>query len=84
MIKINFDFDLDLENLTVGQNVTDHVENDVRPVEAIVINPQGPGGGMPEVEVWFLDEDHAWEWMSSEGMDIEDMEFHLGSHASVA
>jgi hypothetical protein len=88
MIKIAFDLDLDLDfsvaNPTIGQDVTSILDNDVRPVKAIVIDPCGPGGGMPVVEVTFLDEDHAWEWMDAEGMDVDDMELHLGSHTQVA
>ena len=68
MIKIKHPLNLDLENLTVGQNVTDHVENGVRPVEAIVINPCGPVEDMPIVEIWFVDEKHAFDWMSTEGI----------------
>jgi hypothetical protein len=85
MIKIAFDLDLDAGVApTLGLDVTSHLENDVRPVKAVVVDPCGPGGGMPVVEVTFVDEEHAWEWMNAEGMDVDDMDWHLGSHTKVA
>jgi hypothetical protein len=79
MIKIAFDLDLDAGVApTLGLDVTSHLENDVRPVKAVVVDPCGPAGGMSVVEVTFVDGEHAWEWMSSEDMDVDDMDWHLG------
>ena len=54
-----------------GQDVTDVFADDIaRPVKAVIIQAEGPGGGNPYVEFTFLDEDHSWEWASS-NMDME-------------
>jgi hypothetical protein len=85
MIKIAFDLDLVARQVllpTLGLDVTSHLENDVRPVKAVVVDPWGGGGPgddwMSVVEVTFVDGDHAWEWMNAEGMDVDDMDWHLG------
>jgi hypothetical protein len=49
--------------LTDGQDVTKVFADDIaRPVKAVVIDAEGPGGGNPYVELTFMDEDHSWEW----------------------
>ena len=46
-----------------GQDVTKVFADDIaRPVKAVVIDAEGPGGGNPYVELTFMDEDHSWEW----------------------
>ena len=81
MIKIAFPvYDTNIDYL-LGEDVTDRIQNDVRPVKATVVEAGPP---WYRVEVTFLDEEHAREWMSSEGMNVNGMFFHLGSHTLVA
>jgi hypothetical protein len=77
MFKLPFDIDLDITPV-LGQDVSSLVEWGIPPVKAVVVDPRGPGGGMPVVEVTFFDDVHAKEWMASFGIDDEDMDWHLG------
>ena len=62
-----------------GDDVTNVFEDDIaHPVNAKLIQVQGPGGGNPYVEMSFLDEDHAWEWFSeSYGGEPDEFSLHL-------
>jgi hypothetical protein len=90
MIKITMDLDLWqvsenaggispnlADTVKAGDDIASHLDNDVRPVSAIVIDPHGSGGGMAVVCLTFLDDDHAIEWMGREGMDGEDIRWYL-------
>ena len=66
---INFDFFIEMmgkeaaQELKDGQDVTAVFAEDIaRPVKAVIIEAEGPGGGNPYVELTFMDEDHSWEW----------------------
>ena len=82
---IAFDYFLDMMGyvaahaLTVGQDVTEAFAEDIaRPVKAVIIEVEGPGGGNPYVEFTFQDEDHSWEWASS-NMDMEPDDYEVGA-----
>jgi hypothetical protein len=71
MIKITFNASsINIGYLVLGEDVTARIQNDVRPVKATVIEGR-------RIEATFVDEEHAWKWMSSEGLDLEDMDLHL-------
>ena len=62
-----------------GQDVTAVFAEDIaRPVKAVIIEAEGPGGGNPYVEFTFQDEDHSWEWASS-NMDMEPDDYEVGA-----
>ena len=85
MIKIAFPaYDINIGYLVLGEDVTARIQNDVRPVKATVIEAGPPWYRRVHIEVTFLDEEQAWEWMSSEGMDVNSMFSHLGSHTRAA
>jgi len=70
---------LEAQNLVDGQDVTAAFAEDIaRPVKAVIIEAEGPGGGNPYVEFTFQDADHAWEWASS-NMDMEPDDFEVGA-----
>ena len=70
-------FDLDLPRaVNRGDEVADLLDNGVRPVRAIVVDPDD-GYGLPVVQVTFLDEEHARKWMKRKRMDVDDIEFYL-------
>jgi hypothetical protein len=84
---IAFDFFIDMmgedaaRKLTDGQDVTEVFADDIaRPVKAVIIETEGPGGGNPYVEFTFTDEDHSWEWASS-NMDMEPDDYEVGAVA---
>ena len=62
-----------------GQDVTEVFSDHIaRPVKAVIIEAEGPGGGNPYVEFTFMDEDHSWEWASS-NMDMEPDDYEMGA-----
>ena len=62
-----------------GQDVTDVFADDIaRPMKAVIIQAEGPGGGNPYVEFTFQDGDHSWEWASS-NMDMEPDDYEEGA-----
>jgi hypothetical protein len=64
-----------------GQDVTAVFAGDIaRPVKAVIIEAEGPGGGNPYVEFTFQDEDHSWEWASA-NMDMEPDDWEEGAAA---
>ena len=64
-----------------GQDVTAVFAGDIaHPVKAVIIEAEGPGGGNPYVEFTFQDEDHSWEWASS-NMDMEPDDWEEGAAA---
>ena len=81
---ISFDYFMDTmgpasRRLTDGQDVTAVFAGDIaRPVKAVIIEAEGPGGGNPYVEFTFQDEDHSWEWASS-NMDMEPDDYEEGA-----
>ena len=82
---IAFDFFIEMmgeeaaQELKDGQDVTEVFAEDIaRPVKAVIIEAEGPGGGNPYVEFTFLDEDHSWEWASS-NMDMEPDDYEVGA-----
>jgi len=84
---IAFDFFIDMMGedaaceLTDGQDVTAVFANDIaHPVKAVIIKAKGRGGGNPYVEFTFQDEDHSWEWASS-NMDMEPDDYEVGAVA---
>ena len=105
MIKITMDIDLWqvsenaggitpnlADTVKAGDDIASHLDNDVRPVSAIVIDPHGPlVASAPYTPVWamavvcltFLHDDHAIEWMGREGMDGEDIRWYLRGSETV-
>ena len=82
---IAFDFFAEMMGLEAAQalqdrqDVTDVFKDDIaRPVKAVIIEAEGPGGGNPYVEFTFLDEDHSWGWASS-NMDMEPDDYEVGA-----
>jgi hypothetical protein len=82
---IAFDFFIEMmgedaaRDLQDGQDVTAVFAGDIaRPVKATIIEAEGPGGGNPYVEFTFMDEDHSWEWASS-NMDMEPDDYEEGA-----
>lgn len=82
---IAFDFFVDMmgeeaaRNIQDGQDVTEVFKEDIaRPVKAVIIEAEGPGGGNPYVEFTFIDEDHSWEW-ASHVMDMEPDDYEEGA-----
>jgi hypothetical protein len=80
---IAFDFFIEMmgeeaaQELKDGQDVTEAFADDIaRPVKAVIIEAEGPGGGNPYVEFTFTDEDHSWEWASS-NMYMEPEDYDL-------
>jgi hypothetical protein len=85
---IAFDFFIEMmgeeaaQELKDGQDVTEVFSEDIaRPVKAVIIEAEGPGGGNPFVELAFMDEDHSWEWykenMSQGDAEIDVEEYEL-------
>ena len=69
----------DARKIQDGQDVTEIFADDIaRPVKAVIIEAEGPGGGNPYVEFNFIDEDHSWEWASS-NMDMEPDDYEVGA-----
>jgi hypothetical protein len=71
-MTIEFDIAWDVfgRELVAGEDVTSAFGRDIaHPIIAKVVNPCGPGGGNPIVRFTFQDEDHAWEWAST-NMDM--------------
>ena len=82
---IAFDFFIEMmgedaaREIKDGQDVTAVFADDIaRPVKAVIIEAEGPAGGNPYVEFTFQDEDHAWEWASS-NMDMEPDDYEEGA-----
>lgn len=82
---IAFDFFIEMmgedaaRDLQDGQDVTAVFKDDVaHPVKAVIIQVEGPGGGNPYVKFTFQDEDHSWEWASS-NMDMEPDDYEVGA-----
>jgi len=82
---IAFDFFVDMmgevaaREIQDGQDVTAVFADDIaRPVKAVIIEAEGPGGGNPYVEFTFMDEDHSWEWASS-NQDMEPDDYEVGA-----
>ena len=83
---IAFDFFVDMmgedaaRELKDGQDVTAVFADDIaRPVKAVVIDAEGPGGGNPYVELTFMDEDHSWEWFK-ENMGTGDIDTDIDEY----
>jgi len=66
-LDINYDM-FNEADLVLGHDVTDCFAEDLaRPIKAVIVNPEGPGGGNPIVRFSFQDCDHSWEWFSQNG-----------------
>jgi len=77
---IAFDFFIDMMGEDAARELTDGQDVTARPVKAVIIKAEGPGGGNPYVEFTFQDEDHSWEWASS-NMDMEPDDYEVGAVA---
>jgi hypothetical protein len=89
MIKINVDIAWDtfveiigedaFNLLKDGDDVTQVFKDDLtRPLRAVILEKEGPGGGNPHVQFTFMNEDHAWEWYSEDyGGDVEEFELSM-------
>jgi len=69
----------DARKIQDGQDVTEVFSEDIaRPVKAVIIEAEGLEDGNPYVEFTFMDEDHSWEWASS-NMDMEPDDYEVGA-----
>ena len=59
-MKLKVELALENGEYTKGQDVTDEVGDEVRPISAKILR-FGPNG-WPICELKFADRDHAWEW----------------------